>query len=137
MPVQTTKAPSGALTRAIDRLVKRHRSMKDEPLLLAIHYRPRRRPQDVFLFEVIEGFGAGKIDSERELFEVTYSDPSGFPLKAGQRLHLLLTNPQEFERAVAENWKSLAELRGAIKAGDSRTVYSDPESRHLRELIDA
>lgn len=124
-------------TREIQRLVNEHRQMADEPLLLAIYYRPEREPQDIFLFEVIENFGGGAIDPDREMFEVTYNSTSGFPLEPGQRLHLLLTNPKEFETAVRDNWPSLQELRRAIEAGDFRTLHSDSGHAQLREMIHA
>jgi hypothetical protein len=118
-------------------LVAQHRKISDEPLLLAIYYKPGREEEDVFLFEVIGDFGAGAIDEDRELFEVTYASSTAFSLEAGQRLHLVLTNPQEYEVAVQQGWKHVQELREAIKSGDFQVLYSDPGCPKLRELVDA
>ncbi len=120
----------------VQRLVNEHRQFADEPLLLAIYYKPDRELQDIFLFEVVENLGNG-VDPDRELFEVTYSSTSGFPLEPGQKLHLVLTNPQEFETAVRENWPLLRELREAIDAGAYRVLYSDPRHARLQGLVHA
>jgi hypothetical protein len=96
-----------------------------------------REEQDIFLFEIVEDFGAGRIDPDRELFEVTYTAKSGFDMDADQQLHLVLTNPQEFETAVRQNWELLAELRQAIDAGNYQTVHIDPEHKHLAGMVNA
>jgi hypothetical protein len=136
MTVQTSKQfPEYA--EELRGLVTQHRKIRDEPLLLAIYYKPRREEDDVFLFEVIGEFGAGAIDEDRELFEVTYPSSTNFPLEAGQRLHLVLTNPQEYEVAVQQGWKHVQELREAIKSSDFQVLYSDPDHANLRALINA
>jgi len=38
-----------------------------------MYFEPDRSPGDIFLFEVIDGFGAGNIDEDRKLFEVAYA----------------------------------------------------------------
>lgn len=121
----------------VQHLVEEHRQLTDEPLLLAIYYKPDRETQDVFLFEVIENFGAGAVNPDRELFEVTYNSTSGFVLEPSQRLHLVLTNPREFETAIQEKWPLLEELRRAIRAGDFRVLYSDSRHSCLGEMIHA
>jgi hypothetical protein len=131
MPIQ---APP-ALLRQVEALVNHHRALRDEPLLLAIYYEPGRDPQDIFIFEVIEGFGAGAIDPDQNLFEVTYNSTSSFPLPPGRRLRLVLTNPQEFAVAARDNWPLLAELRDAVRAGNSLTVYSDPAHPQLEAQL--
>jgi hypothetical protein len=131
MPIQ---APP-ALVQQIEALINQHRRLQDEPLLLAIYYEPGRLPQDIFVFEVIDGFGAGSIDPDQELFEVTYNSTPGFPLPPGRRLHLVLTNPQEFAVAAQGNWPLLAELREAIAAGNSLVVYSDPDHPQLEAQL--
>lgn len=121
----------------VGRLVEEHRQLTDEPLLMAIYYKPGREPEDIFLFEVIENFGGGAVDPDHQLFEVTYSSTRGFPLEPGQQLHLVLTNPQEYDVAVREHWPIIAELRTAIQAGDFQTLYVDPGRPDLPAKIDA
>ena len=41
---------------AIAGLVDEHKRIQDEHLWLAIYYAPSREPQDIFLFEVFDGF---------------------------------------------------------------------------------
>jgi len=118
-------------------LVNRHLSMEDEPLLLAIYYRPEREQPDIFLFEVVENFGAGRIHEDRELFEIVFEGNSGFPLDPGQYLHLVLTSPVEFIAAVDENWKHIEELKKAIEAGQYQVLYEDPGRPDLMERIHA
>lgn len=135
----TTQAPTqfpGFATQ-IRGLVEEHLKLTDEPLLWAVYYKPNRDEQDIFLFEVIEDFGAGRIDPDREFFEVTYTSKSGFDMDADQRLHLVLTNPQEFTAAVRENWELLAELQQAINLGNYQTIYIDQGHKHLAEMVNA
>lgn len=119
----------------LPQLVKQHLALTDEPLLLAIAYKPGREPQDIFLFEVIENFGGGVIDPDRELFEVIFNSTSSFPLSQGQRVHLVLTNPEELKVATHEKWRLLEELRDAIHSNDSDLLYSDPNRTDLKDMV--
>src|SRR5262245_51431672 len=87
---------------AIRRLTDQHRELEDEPLHLAISYGPNRDQQDIFLFEVIGRTGHG-VSPERELFETTFYASPSFPMEPNQRLHLILTDPQEVETALRED----------------------------------
>ena len=131
MPIQ---APA-TLLRDVEALVDQHRLLRDEPLLLAIYYEPPREPQDIFIFEVIDGFGAGAIDADQKLFEVTYSSTPGLPLPNGRRLRLVLTNPLEFAVAARERWPLIDELREAIRSGSAFVVFSDPDHPHLEAQL--
>jgi hypothetical protein len=122
---------------ALRGLVREHLKIKDEPLRMAVYYAPERDEGDVFLFEVIEGFGANEIDADRELFEVTYSATAGFPLEPGQALHLVLTNPREYEVAVKEGWRLAEEFRAAAAAGRSQRIHIEPGFEHLAEMVHA
>jgi hypothetical protein len=118
--------PLPPVLRQVEQLVKEHLALRDEPLLLAIYFEPDRNPGDIFLFEVIEGFGAGRIDEDGKFFEVSYGSTPAFPLSPGQRLHLVLTNPEELEVASRDNWQSLAEIRQSIKDGRATTLFAEP-----------
>jgi hypothetical protein len=124
-------------TAELQQLVDQHLQIEHEPLLLAIYYKPDRDPQDIFLLEVIENFGAGRIDPERELFEVVFGSASGFPLEPGQELHLVLTHPEEFKKAVEDRWKHVVELTDAIDSEKYRILHQDPNHPELREIINA
>jgi hypothetical protein len=130
----SVKAPN-AVIQQVERLVDEHRQLRDEPLLLAAYFEPARSPGDVFLFEVIDGFGAGSIDEDRKLFEVAYASTPSFPLPSGHHLHLILTNPEELEVAYRQGWPSLDEVRAAVRAGNSVTVFSDPSRPDLEGKI--
>jgi hypothetical protein len=123
------------LERNVRLLVEEHKTLKDEPLVLAVYYAPERNPEDVFLFEVIEGFGGGSVDPERTLFEVTYGPSSGFPMEAGQRLHLILTNPEEFRTAARDGWSLLGELKGAVGKDRAKVVFSTEDGKGLSKLL--
>lgn len=122
MPVRA--APP--IIHRVEKLVNEHRQLRDEPLLLAIYFEPLRSSGDIFLFEVIDGFGAGMVDEDKKFFEVSYAATSSFPMEQGQRLHLVLTSPEEFEVAVQEGWDSLDEVRDSIRAGNAITIFADP-----------
>ncbi len=121
----------------VKRLVEQHRSLIDEPLLMAIYYKPGREAHDIFIFEVIENFGGGAVDEDKEFFEVSYASPSGFPLEQGRKLHLVLTNPEEFTTAVHEKWQLLEELKAAIGRKEYLLLFVEPGHSNLPELIDA
>jgi hypothetical protein len=117
------------------RLVADHLKLRDEPLKLALYYAPAREPQDIFLFEVIEGFGANGISPDHELFEVAYADRTGFPLEPGQHLHLILTNPNELKVAFENHWANAMEVRDAVRREDFILVYPRRQPRKLMEVI--
>jgi len=120
----------------VERLVEGHRALEAEPLLLAILYAPARNPGDAFVFEVIQNFGSNSIDPDAELFEVSFDPTADFPLPAGQKLRLVLTNPDELRAAVRGHWPLADELRQAMRDGRARVIWADPQHRDLLELID-
>ena len=124
-----------AFLQQVQRLVNDHAKMIDEPLLLAVYYKSNSEPNDIFLFEVIENFGAGAIDPDKEIFEVAYNSSSGFPLEHGQRLHMLLTNPGELKQATREKWPTIADLLRSITAGDYHVLHSSSQADQLMELL--
>jgi hypothetical protein len=119
----------------VEWLAKQHLQIKDEPLLLALYFSPDRDPQDIFVFEVIENFGAGSVDPDQTLFEITYASGLTFPLAEGQKLHLVLTNPNELEVAFRDEWPSAKEIRDAVKRRDYRTIHEDPRAKGFLEHI--
>ena len=119
----------------VKRLVSEHLKLKDEPLLLAIYYAPDREEQDIFLFEVVEGFGGNSVDADRKLFEVTYAHSAGLPMKRGQQLHLVLTNPHEAKVAFREGWELAREVRQAVRRKDFRVIHQTPAAGRLLEMI--
>jgi hypothetical protein len=116
-------------------LVKQHLEIKDEPLLLALYYAPDRDPQDIFVFEVIEHFGADSVAEDRDLFEITYDSTTTFPLEAGQKLHLILTNPQELRVAFQEGWPLAREIRDSVNRGSFRVIHQGPVAPRFMEQI--
>jgi len=130
----TVSAPAEMLD-AVKRLIEEHREIKDEPLLLAVYFEPERDPGDVFLFEVIQGFGADRVHEDRELFEVSYYSTPQFPLGSEQRLHLVLTNPVAFWSAAQEHWPSLEEIRSAVRDGRAKVLFADPAHPELEAKL--
>ena len=100
----------------VRQLVEAHKGLPNERLMLAIYYAPERDPQDVFVFEVLEHFGANAIDDGQELLEATYPSSPNFLLAGNQLLHLVLTSPDEFKAAVMGRWRHINELLSAIDA---------------------
>jgi hypothetical protein len=106
-------------------LTKQHLELEDEPLHLAISYAPKRDQRDIFLFEVIGGNGGDYINPDKELVETTFPSSPGFPMAAGQQLHLVLTNQRELELALSEGWPSVREVVDAIQSNDYKKLYAD------------
>lgn len=119
-------------------LVDYHKQIEEEPLLLAVYYAPRtssRSPHDVFLFEVYDGFHQNRISPEQDFDEVWYGSTEAFPLSREQHLHLVLTNPIEFEEARRADWPLWRELREAVQRGDYKPVYVAPSHESLLETL--
>jgi hypothetical protein len=117
-------------------MVEQHRRSKDGRLHLAVYFAPpRRTKRDIFLFEVIDGFGGDAIDSEDKLFEFGYGSTPGFPLPTGTNLRMVLTNPAEFHHAIDHDWKAVQELRAARDAGKAIVIHADGLGRRLWTLL--
>ncbi len=129
-----TTAPPDLKTH-LEKLVGEHRRLADEPLLLAVYFEPERQQGDVFVFEVIEGFGDNRVDDDRKLFEVSYASTPSFPLSDGHRLHLVLTNPLELAFASGQGWTGLDEVRRAARQGRAVTIYADPSRPELERAV--
>lgn len=121
---------------AVERLVEQHRELRNEHLHLAVYYAPPKRPKrDIYLFEVIDGFGGGDIDPDKKLFAFAYGSTPGVSLPEGVSLRMVLTNPLELDRAIEENWKRVTELREARQAGKAVVLYADTKGRKLWNKI--
>ncbi|MBI1783717.1 hypothetical protein HYR69_01115 [Candidatus Sumerlaeota bacterium] len=118
-------------------MARRHREFQDEPLLLALAYDPLRGDNNVYLFELIENFGSNEITPHGELFEIGFESTDEFPLTENQELHLVLSNPVEFNAALREHWRSAEEIRDAVRRGDFVCLYGpegDAANRIFKEL---
>jgi hypothetical protein len=134
MPVTIAAYPE--FEEQVRELVDQHRKLKNEPLHLAVYFAPvRRDKRDVFVFEVIEGFGGGEVDPDGALFEFGYGSTPGFPLPAEVNLRMVLTNPTEFQNAIDNDWKGVQELRAARKAGHAIVIHADAVGKRLWTLL--
>ena len=121
---------------SVKALVEQHRKLHGNRLHLAVYLAPIKRPKrDIYLFEVIEGFGEGRIDPDNKLFTFAYGSTPGFPLSEGVRLWMILTNPAEFSKAVNENWPRMDEIRKARGAQKSVVLYADSTGKRLWSKI--
>lgn len=116
-------------------LVAQHRKLKDQRLRLAVYFAPRRAKRDIFLFEVIDGFGGDAIDPDAKLFAFGYGSTPGFPLPSGTSLRMVLTSPKEFHHAIVHDWKSVQELRAARDAGHAMIIHQDASGKRLWSLL--
>ena len=136
MATATTTFPQ--YEKALHELVRHHRKLKGERVVLAVYFNPQRKPfEDVCLFEVIEGFGPEQPDpADGDLFQFGYGNTPGFPLPPGVNLRMVLTNPHELRKAIAEKWKAVGELRAArSKADEAIVLHSEGEGNKLWELL--
>jgi len=119
----------------IRRLTEQHRELEDEPLHLAIAFQPRppRDQQDIYLFEIIGGWGESNPD--KELFETTFEPNGRLPSGFNQRLHMILTTPVEIKAAVQEKWKTAEEIIDAVRWDDYKVLHSDTEGEEILDLI--
>jgi hypothetical protein len=120
----------------VQELVEQHRELRKDDLHLAVYFGPtNRKKSDIYLFEVVEDFGGGRIDPEKKLFTFAYGSTPGLPLPEGVRLWMVLTNPEELDAAIQQNWARVAEIR---KAKDSRraiVLHADAKGKKLWNKI--
>ena len=121
----------------IDKLVAKHQKMQEEPLLLAIHYQPDGEAKGPCLLEVADQFGSNRVNEFREIMQVRYLPSVELPLREGEVLSLILTNPPEFEEALKENWPGMREFRQAVDKGKWRIAYmsQDEQAERLVKLL--
>jgi len=125
------------INEQIRSLIEDHKNIdiEREPLHLALLYEPTRDRGDIFVFEVIGGFGGGVVDPERELMEVSFGSSATFPLEEGREVHLVLTSPEEFEKAVEEEWPMIQEVRESIKNENYSVLSSDKKGEDFLERL--
>ncbi len=134
MAVATATYP--AFEGQVRELVDQHRKLKNGHLHLAVYFAPpRRHKRDIFVLEVIDGFGGDVVDPEDKLFEFGYGSTPGFPVPAGTSLRMILSNPKEFHHAVDRDWKAVKELRTACGAGQATVIFADASGKRLWTLI--
>ena len=117
------------------RLIGEHRKRKYEPLHLTIHFTHPKHRKDVCLLEVLGGFGDGRIDPKRSIFEVEFSSNPNFPMPDERNLRLFLTSPEELREAVRAGWGSLTQLRRAIRAKQADVLFHDRVGKELLGLL--
>jgi len=122
--------------KQVRELVQQHRKSQRQRLRLAVYFAPpRRAKRDIFLFEVIDGFGGDAVDPEQKLFEFGYGSTPALPLPSGTSLRVVLTNPTELDEAVRQDWKGIEALRSARKAGRATVIHADAQGKRLWESI--
>lgn len=124
----------------IRELVEDHRTLEDERLLLAIYYAPadsRRPQQDVYLFEVYDGYHQNRVGDTNDWQEVLFGTTPAFPLPREQYLHVVLTNPAEFAVGLERGWPLACEVKQAIASGRFQVVYLEPGQEALLEQLRA
>src|SRR5438067_264509 len=116
-------------------LVRQHLEIRDEPLHLAMTYEPGRDSSDLFLFELAGNFGGNEVSPDAQLFEVTFDSTPNFPMEPNQKLHLVLTNPEEFRVALDQHWQLAEEIRDAVRRGDFEVLHSDELGQEALRLL--
>ncbi|MCX7044682.1 MAG: hypothetical protein NTX50_04235 [Candidatus Sumerlaeota bacterium] len=119
----------------LKKLVQDHRKIKHEPLLLAVYFSPKPKVEDIYLFEVADRFRGNVVSNDRQMLEIGYASTPGFPMRADQRLHLILTNPEEMETALRENWKIIRQLRKSKQTNDFKVLHRSKRGASFLERI--
>jgi len=132
----TAWPPGDVRVEPIKEMIEEHRQLHHEPLLLAMYYDAAENSGDLSLLEVIENFGANGIDPDRELFKLTFDSTPSFPIGAGQKLRMILTNPREFETAVREGWDEVIRIRRAVRNGRYQKIFAAEEGEKYLGLVD-
>ena len=135
-----TDAESAALRfpvyeQRVREFVNGHASLPGGPMHLAVYYAPHRDPEDVFVLEVLADFSGGLTAEDRELFEVAYPSPSGFPLAGNRNLRLVLASPKELLTAVRQRWNDAVELKRAVAEGRAVVLLADEVGEDLMQAL--
>lgn len=134
MPATVAQFPD--YVEQVEKLVKQHRVLRGERLHLAVYLAPPKRPKrDIYLFEVADDFGGQRIDPDKKLFTFAYGSTPGLPLPEGVHLWMILSNPNELDKAIREGWKRVGEIRDARKAGKAVVLYADAKGKRIWNKI--
>ncbi len=125
-----------AYRNVVQELVEEHLELTDQPLLLALYYVPDRDSNDIFLFEVADKFGGNRVTEENAFMEVTFGANSGLRIGKKQRLHLIITNPNELRAAIRNKWPDVVEIGKAVAQERYQQLYAASEDGEnlLRDL---
>ncbi len=118
-----------------DLVVNDHVALDDEPLLLAVYYASEAAPTEECLFEIARNFGYGEPSEDKHIFQVQFGASPNFPLPAGTRLRLSLTNPAEFKQAVRESWPEVADLQSAVRRGQYKRLFQRSNDLETEEAL--
>jgi hypothetical protein len=115
-----------AYSDVVRELVEEHLEIEGQPLLLALYYAPEHDLNDIFLFEVVDKFGGNRVSEDNEFMEVTFGADSGLRIRRTQRLHLVITNPNEVNTAIRNKWPDVVEIGKAIAQDRYQQLYIAP-----------
>jgi hypothetical protein len=125
----------------VNGLVDQHRELVEEPVLLAIYYAPDpdasdRKPDDVFLFEVLDNFDGSSIAYEGDLLEVVYEGTPHFVMHSRDSLlHIILASPEELNEAAKRNTRRFQEIKRALAERRAQIIYSTPQGDELQKVF--
>ena len=110
----TVLTPTRGDERLIEELVQEHADKDGAKLQLALTYTPSDRPDELVLFEIIQGFADNSVSYEEEFVKVWIGPATGIQLDSGRDLYISLTSTAEFQLALQNGWKSVGEILAAI-----------------------
>lgn len=116
-------------------LVERHKENYGDKLLLSVSYTPERDESDIFLLTVLAGFHSHSLEENGDILEVLYGSTNAFPLFGNDRLHILLTSPEEFEEAKQKQTSRLTEFMTACKNDKAILLYRREGSTFLQDEL--
>jgi hypothetical protein len=120
-----------------DLVLNDHTILEDTPLSLAIYFESRRVPNEECLFEVAHRFGLDEVSDERSIYQIQFGPTLNFPLPAGDRLRIFLTNPIEAVYAIENGWPEIYDLSVAMNAGRYEVIYERPDDVDTRKVLNA
>ena len=118
-----------------DLVLNDHAHLEGEPLVLAIYFASYRVPNEECLFEVMRDFGFNEVGEDNTIFQVQFGNAPKFPLPAGDRLRLFVTNPNEFRYAFQQNWPEIYDLQQAIESKQYTILYQHPDDAETAAIV--
>jgi hypothetical protein len=137
MPTQSPDLPAGLTVaqwypQQVEQLIASHRKLPDHRLELAIWFDTDSR-KDVHLLEVLANFP--RSENPTKFYTSEFDSGLAFPMPAGGRLMLIMTNGDELREALTKRHPQVARLRKAFVRNAAHVVYRSSSPR-IKELVE-
>jgi len=124
--VEFTARPEFVTPEPLKDLIKAHRAMGPDDLLLAIHFEHPKHRNDTCLIEVIEGFDTSNIGlTDKHMFVAAFDNQSTLTGSMFKVFRLYVVNPLVLMHAIKEGWAESRAVQRAVDHDRANVLYRD------------